>query len=131
MSDTVLESLNQELDAAFREFAERPTQSGRVKLRGRLLTLAGALDVEVGMLEGEERRLLAGAISDVRKIAEAALTLPKEALITDKDTAPLPAPKLKVVKRQPQQNRGVQRGLMLVGALMFRDAMRAIFRKRS
>jgi hypothetical protein len=93
MADTVLESLEQEISSAFREFAVRPTQSARITLRHRLLTAAGALDVEAYNLPQEQAAPLIAAIADLRTLAEAVLIAPKESLITQADlTVPIPEP---------------------------------------
>lgn len=89
MADTILETLEEDMNAAFREFAARPTQSGRINLRHRLLTIAGALEVEAYNLPDAEAIPLNNAIGELKALAEVALIAPKESLIMQQDT-PVP-----------------------------------------
>lgn len=115
MSDTVLESLEQEVNVAFRQFAAAPTQSGRIKLRHTLLTIAGALDVEAANLPENEAMTLRIAITDMRALAELALVAPKEVLIQPQDSLvaakPAPPPKPKPVV-PPQLGKSLFRDLL-------------------
>lgn len=115
MADTILEILEEEIGKAFRQFAAKPTQSGRIQLRHDLLTIAGALEVEANNLPDAEASLLRKGITDLKALGEVALVAPKEVLITKADTVqelpkPAPAPKPR------------DKGLV---AALFRDVVRA------
>ncbi len=103
MADTVLESLEKEIDKAFQKFALRPTQSARVQLRHELLTIAGALDVEAANLETADAMTLRIAITDLRTVAETVLVAPVDALILESDRPVAPAPK-PVVPPKPKRS---------------------------
>jgi len=108
MADTIVEALEQDVQSAFKDFAAKPTQSGRIRLRDKLRVIADALEVESYGMDDEAAVLLRVGIGDLRSIADAALVAPVDALLLDTDTAtpqkPVPAPRPKT--------RGVGKRLM-------------------
>lgn len=78
---TILLSLEKDLQNAFQDFANYPTQSNRVKLRHRLMQIAGAMEVEAYNLTDEEEVLnLNQAVENLKLLADASLVAPKDAL---------------------------------------------------
>lgn len=79
---TILLSLEKDMQNAFQDFANYPTQSNRVKLRQRLLQIAGALEVEAYNLEdAEEAALLSQVVDNMKQLADNALIAPKDSLV--------------------------------------------------
>jgi len=122
MADTILETLEEDMSAAFKEFAARPTQSGRVNLRHKLLTIAGALEVEAYNMPENDSAMLRPAIEELKVLAEIALVAPKESLITKADT-PAPLPQEPAV-----QSSGIPRWQWLLGAKVIADIAK-LFRR--
>ena len=113
---SVLEMLEEDMHAAFRDFAATPTNSGRVKLRHKLLTLAGAMDVEAEALDGTDAIKLTGAIAQIRELAEVALVAPKEAFMLPQDNVvQKPVAPVKVApppKKGPSPTKGLGKAIL-------------------
>ena len=76
----ILLSLEKEMQNAFQQFANYPTQSNRAKLRQKLLQIAGAMEVEAYNLPSEDAIPLTQAVENMRVLADTVLIAPKESL---------------------------------------------------
>ena len=85
MADTILETLEEDIESAFRAFAAKPTNSARMVLRSKLLEIAGAMEVEANLMDQDTAYELNKGITDLKALAELALVAPKELLITQAD----------------------------------------------
>lgn len=109
----IMLSLEKDMHQAFQQFTNYPTQSGRVKLRQKLLSIAGALEVEAYNLPSDEAAILSGAIENLKVLAETALVAPKEVLV--KGYAPEAPQKAQPVFSTPRKR---------FANSLFRDALR-------
>jgi hypothetical protein len=118
----ITKSLDEDLEKAFAEFSLSPTQSARVKLRGKLRVIADALDVESYQHAGKEQELLALAASRVRELSELVLVAPVNSIVSEN------SPKAKAKKPvQPDGRRASVIG-QYIGIRLFTDILQAIRR---